>query len=486
MANELARNTPLISGRLLLWILLIVLSTGAAIGILMAGLKGQVFIIGGIALIVNLYVMSRWPIYGLLLYLFIFMYRPGEVYPVLAAIRLEFIVGVTTLILTIIHRKMHEGVLRLPVDRVTVSLLAFWVVIYLTTLTSFNPMATIDKGEDFAKTLIFYYLIVTLIDTRPKLNAFILLYVLLIGKVCYDAYTGYQSGAFIHTMGMDRMTGATSMGGDPNSLASTIAISIPLVVGTAIVFKNYFYRIPLLVMAVGMLMILGITGSRGGFLAAIGVLIGGFVFARNKFVTAFVIILLALAFWVTLPGQYQARYLTLTDVDDLNQTSTGRWDIWKTGIQMFINRPLLGIGIGAFPTAHGSGAFGGGSWIQPHNFLVQLAAESGIVGIVVWMGLFFRNVVRNIGKLRRIGLQDPSKRWVYTYATSFAISIIALWVAGMFGHNLFRFNWYVIAALSVAMLTIVERDKQDSPPTSAASSDETPKTAPASLPRQSR
>lgn len=460
MANELAKDTQIISTRLILWSLLIVLSVGAAVGILLAGHKGQIFIIGGIVLIVNLYIMSRWPIYGLLLYLFIFLYRPGEVYPALSVIRLEFIVGVTTLILAVIHRKMHEGVLRLPVDRVTVSLLAFWVVIYLTTLTSFYPSATIDAGENFAKTLVFYYLIVTLIDTRPKLNAFIVLYVLLIGKVCFDAYTGYQSGAFTHTMGMDRMTGATSVGGDPNSLATTIAVSVPFVVATALVFKQFFFRIPLLGMAAGMLMILGITGSRGGFLAAIGVVLGGFAFSRNKIMTAFIIVLLAVVFWVTLPGQYQSRYLTLTDVDDLNQTSTGRWDVWKVGIQMFINRPLLGIGIGAFPTAHGSGAFGGGKWIQPHNFMVQLAAESGVVGIVVWLGFFFRYVLRNIKSLRQIGLKDPSKRWAYTYATSFAVSIIALWVAGMFGHNLFRFNWYVIAALSVAMLTIIRRQDE--------------------------
>ncbi|MBD3331984.1 hypothetical protein GF356_03965 [candidate division GN15 bacterium] len=460
MANELARNTQIISTKMLLWALLIVLSAGAAVGILMAGLKGQVFIIGGIVLIINLYVMSRWPVYGLLLYLFIFMYRPGEVYPALSAIRLELIVGVTTLILTVIHRKMHEGVLRLPADRVTVSLLAFWVVIYLTTLTSFNPMETIYAGEDFAKTLVFYYLIVALIDTRPKLNAFILLYVLLIGKVCWDAFTGYQSGAFIHTMGIDRMAGATSMGGDPNTLATTIAVSVPFVVATAFVFKQFYWRIPLYGLAGGMLMVLGITGSRGGFLAAIGVLIGGFAFSRNKAITAVVIIMLALVFWVTLPDQYRTRYLTLTDVEDLNETSTGRWEIWKVGIQMFINRPLLGIGIGAFPTAHGIGAFGGGKWIQPHNMLVQLAAESGILGLTVWLGFFFRYMLRNIKKLRRIGLRDPSKRWAYTYATSFAVSIIALLVAGLFGHNLFRFNWYVIAGLSVAMLTIVERENK--------------------------
>lgn len=427
-----------------------------------------IFIALGIILIVNVIIIIKYPFWGLLLYLLVFLLRPGELYPAIAALRIEFLLGTLALIVIIWHQKYRTGKVIFPTDRITLSLVAFLVVMFLSMFTSYEKTETINTCEDFAKILIFYYLIISIIDTRKKFVGFVFLFVIMIAKIAFDAWKLYLSGGFIHTMGVDRLVGTTSAGGDPNALAATMTISIPIILATAMYFKNWLAKAALTVLSGSMIYLIAITGSRAGLLALLGIMAGGFIFTKHKVLVIITTGVLLVMGWSLLPEQYQTRYRTMTNIEDINETSSGRIEVWTAGAKMIFARPILGVGAGAFMWAAGSGSFGYSQFMQAHNLIIQITATTGIIGLAVWLTFMF-NSARKLKELFRKAHQSSKYHWIEIYSKAFTISIIALFVAGMFGHNLYRYNWYMIAGLTTALYSILIRmlDEQYKKPAAA-------------------
>ncbi|UCD94161.1 MAG: O-antigen ligase family protein [Candidatus Zixiibacteriota bacterium] len=441
-----------ITRRHVVWFLLTAVSIAAGISSLFVN---SLIIVAAIILIVNVVLMMRYPIWGLLCYLIIFLLRPGEMYPVLSIFRLELVTGVFVLLTIIIRQKVLEGSIYFPKDKITLTLVGFLVVMCLTIFTSYEKTLTFDRCIDFVKLLIFYYLIISIVDTRKKFVAFMSVFLIMIAYIAFDAFKSYISGGFIHRMGVDRMLGTTSAGGDPNTLAATLGATIPIVVASAFYFRHYLLKILLWTLALSMSYLITITASRSGMLAFLAALIGGVVLSRHKIVLAVGGCLLILAVWSVLPDQYRQRYMTLTDTEDISAVSSGRWDIWAAGLKMIVDRPILGVGAGAFSAAAGSKEFGYSRYMQAHNLYIQLLATTGIIGFVVWFAFIFSLTKRLKWFIRRV--RDSAElKWASLYSYAFVVAMVALFTSGFFGHNLYRYTWYMMAGMTVAMMGIVK------------------------------
>jgi len=74
-------------------------------------------------------------------------------------------------------------------------------------------------------------------------------------------------------------------------------------------------------------------------------------------------------------------------VDSANNTSSPRYLVWQTAINMIADSPLLGSGLGTY--AHNIGTEGYATWIvnnvtRTHNDLLELAVELGLAGIALF------------------------------------------------------------------------------------------------------
>ena len=70
--------------------------------------------------------------------------------------------------------------------------------------------------------------------------------------------------------------------------------------------------------------------------------------------------------------------------------SNGRFDLWKNAVDLFLESPLLGHGVGFFEKVNDS--------YYPHQFFLQVLCEFGIIGSIIFlMPLFYkvRNIFRN-------------------------------------------------------------------------------------------
>lgn len=437
-----------ISGRHLWWTILILVSMAAGVSSVFVN---PLIIIAALFLLANVVLIVKYPFWGLLSYLMIFLLRPGEMYPSLSALRLELVTGLFVLLVVVIRQKIIEHRVTLPSDPITLALVGFMIVMCLSIFTSYDKGRTVDTCLDFVKLLIFYYLIVSLIDTRAKFVAFMSAFSMMITYIAFDAFKSYIAGGYITRMGVDRLYGSTSAGGDPNTLAATLAATIPIVLASAVYFRQKILKTALIALGLFMVTLIAITASRSGMIAFMGVAIGGFIFTKKKIVVALAFVILLPLGWMMLPDQYKDRYRTITEVEDLDETSSGRWHIWQAGLKMIVARPFIGVGAGAFAYANGSGDFGPSRWMQPHNLYIQCMAETGLLGFLIWFGVYIRNLVKKLLQLSAHGLADHNLYWIRVFSIGFLVSMIALSISGVFSHNLYRYTWYMMAGLTVVL-----------------------------------
>ena len=185
---------------------------------------------------------------------------------------------------------------------------------------------------------------------------------------------------------------------DANDFATYVVTALPL----ALYFLHAGRRTSGRVGAAFALAVLALAfvraGSRGGFIALIAVV--GFVVLRYSAIAlrqrVLATALVALIVLTTASDQYWTQMSTTLSDDDYNRTDeSGRMQIWSRGVGYMLGRPLFGVGPGNFPTAEGMLSlfaarqqFGAGvRWNAAHNSYVQVGAELGLPGLLLFIGL---------------------------------------------------------------------------------------------------
>ncbi|MDZ4165685.1 MAG: O-antigen ligase family protein, partial [Smithellaceae bacterium] len=151
-------------------------------------------------------------------------------------------------------------------------------------------------------------------------------------------------------------------------------------------------------MLLGLMIVVVIsTASRGGFISLAS------VFAvillkerRNKlkilFLSAF-IGFLAMSF---AGPDYWQRMGTIFDENDYNyEAGAGRIELWKRGLGMIIDNPLIGAGIGQYNVAEGLLHQGqsGWKWSTAHNSYLQIGVELALPGLIVYLLMLAKSIV---------------------------------------------------------------------------------------------
>jgi O-antigen ligase len=201
----------------------------------------------------------------------------------------------------------------------------------------------------------------------------------------------------------------TAVESDPNSLAMTLALALPMAWYIGMTNRNAILRwVCRGVIAVG-LGAIGLTASRGGMVAAtVALLIVPLTMTKlspGRLVAAVVLLTLSGALAAAyVPEKIVQRLATTgTEVEDLSLG--GRFKLWEAGVKALTERPLTGYGAGFWRSAVAP-------WLGPnpqvaHNSFLSVAVETGIVGLLLYLGMFmavFLALMRLPSFERRFGL----------------------------------------------------------------------------------
>lgn len=409
-----------------------------------------------VAIICGFTVMAR-PFWGLLAYTCLFLIRPGELYPALGVLHLERVVGAVTLVGMFFGQQQREGRLWLDRSRQTGLLFAFVGAVLLSVPFAYWPRGAGQGFIEILKLVALYLLIVHLVDTHLRLRIYIWLLSLLTLYIAADALVAYFHGGYFFAQGIDRAVGETSVANNPNQLGTTMAVAVPLFLLLAAHRPLRGWRILFGLGALISTLTMALTGSRASLLG----FIAGMAFlwwrSRHRLLLAAVGVPLLIAGFLALPDQYQTRYGTITR-EELDGSSLGRVQTWVAGLEMVRDRPVFGVGIRCFGTAHAADYSPGArrNWLESHSLYVQVLAELGLVGAVVFVLLFFEFLRLNRRAARELAAKERSWSLERAVLDGIFAGFLVLLVSGIFGHSLLRYTWYVYAALGVCILRLYE------------------------------
>jgi O-antigen ligase len=257
----------------------------------------------------------------------------------------------------------------------------------------------------------------------------------------------------------------SGVAGTANELASLLVTALLIAVGLMLAQRRApVLRALCLGAAAVCLAGLFLTLSRAGLVALGGALVAAvFVGGRRRLGAG----LLALAIGLTALGYFsfaaseQARERVTT-----LGSGTGRTDIWTVAWRMVDDDPVRGVGAGNFQTASIHYLLRPGAILRDefivdkpqvaHNAYLQVLAELGVPGLVLFAGLLVAGVVaawRAASLFARRG--DP---FLETCSRALVLALIALLVADIFASDHLNKGLWLLLGLGPAMLAIARRE----------------------------
>lgn len=220
---------------------------------------------------------------------------------------------------------------------------------------------------------------------------------------------------------------------------------------------------------------IGLSWSRGGWLALVAALavVGGLRNRRTALLALAVVIVLALIVGLAgvawLPGPIAGRLQDLSDyfggpdparteINDANFAVLERLAHWRAGLDMFADRPWLGVGIGNYSVAYAD--YAPPHWYEPlghaHNIFINFLAETGVIGGVAFL-LFWLAAWRLTWQVGRRAAARGD-RFAAALALGVMGSLTYLTVHGLFD-NLFVQHMQLQLALMLACVAVTDRSE---------------------------
>lgn len=237
---------------------------------------------------------------------------------------------------------------------------------------------------------------------------------------------------------------------NPNAMAGLLSLFFFIILGGLFASENHKIKALFLCLAIGLFTSLIMTGSRGAFLSLIGAFI---IFAaclwpqtkhNIRYIAALIIacIIAFISFELIDPHNTVGKNLAYQGVQDAGSLWL-RSEIWKAGWQMFLDRPLIGSGIGTFflyyPEYRMDDFSSGG--FAAHNDILQFAIEMGAAAPLIFyaflgFGLFATiHAVPKASETQRLAIITTfsalSAFIVHTHMTFHFMVPILLITAGM-------------------------------------------------------
>jgi O-antigen ligase len=219
---------------------------------------------------------------------------------------------------------------------------------------------------------------------------------------------------------------------------------------------------------------IALTASRGAFLGLLACGLGllflspGISLARRLAFVGAVTVALA----VSAPAGYWTQMSTITNLEeDYNMTSdTGRMTIWKRGLDYVRQRPVFGVGpdnfIRAGWTLSMEARYGLGIKNQaPHNTFIQIWAETGTAGLLVFVSIILGGsltLIRLRARLPRSWLKGTAdQRFLYLLAGYLPVSFMGFSVAAFFVTHGYTAMFYILTAFLSATLMLTRQERQN-------------------------
>jgi len=321
-----------------------------------------------------------------LIWTFVLIARPQDFFPFLVALRPALIVTILMMAISFFNNKINITHNILTSNQVKKYFLLYFIIII-------GVPFSLNRGRsvefiifEYLSNILYFYLFFVYINSREKLKN--VLFVICLSTLFYAGLSLLYSGPF---------TGRFSYGTmyDPNDFAYLLVSLFPLSLYFLRGKESGYKKIIAAITIVLSLAVIVMTGSRGGLLGLLIVLLLLFftrfgLLKRPHKVLLFIILIAALSAYSEKIDI--RRYKSLFDIQrDYNVTSeAGRLTVWKRGIELALMNPFTGVGANCFPVAIGyyrEKLRVLPRWQTAHNSYLLILTELGFFGFIIFISM---------------------------------------------------------------------------------------------------
>ena len=397
-----------------------------------------------------------WGFIGLMAFTALLYFRPQDHLRFLSAFHFADIAAIVGLV------AMASGRLRrgLGFTRITPELLgvaALGGVILLTSPFSIWPGGSVATFTDlYVKVVLIFLLMVNTLNTPKRLEQFVWLIVVASGYIAFRAVFDYARGTNLVENG--RVQGFVSgIFRNPNDLALNMVAVLPLGVLVALRGRTSLRRVIAAGCCVLMLVTIIASHSRSGSvgLVAMMLFLGVYLLRRRPALVLASVVLLALALPLT-PESYWHRLSSITDgSQDQTGSREARRVLLREGYLAFVANPLTGVGAGQFKNYAPENRVE--AWRETHNVLLQVAAELGVLGLIVFTFLLVRAAMagRQVKRLlkqatARSALTRDEAQQFDAHSGAITAALAGWFVCALFASVAYNWTFYYLLALAIS------------------------------------
>lgn len=333
----------------------------------------------------------------------------------------------------------------------------------LVVLSAASVLASPDRWLSFynyyhlmGRYILLYYLVVNNIHSLEQTKR--LVRTLLVSAALVAAYGFYQYINGVDISAFEWVDGdqfpdlkvrVFSTLGNPNLLAGFLVMMMAVATGLGLAAGRPAARLALFSLVLALGVCLALTYSRGAWLSVLAVIGAyGVLYSRKTF---WLLLLVPVA---VVAGHDVLMERLMSILNPTDTSATLRLALWESTRFMIAEKPLTGIGWGAYWLVYPEYDF----FIQnaatkiyhAHNMYLHIAAEIGIPGLLAFLAVMFGHA-----RLALAGAREGGNRWAGGLMLGVLTALVGLAVSGFTDYVLFNTQMSMLFWLLCALTVVV-------------------------------
>jgi len=403
----------------------------------------------------------RWGLdfVGLLFYIFIEYTRLAVMYPVLAPLQL----GKVSLLMALL------GVLACRAapsaddnGRMKAAIVLLGVFCCMSGLAAHYTVVPDGPLWNIPEQLIAAFLIARAITNRWRSKGFILLLFLLNFKIAQHGLRTYVVG---HAQTTNEMAfvkfGIIGGGRGFYDNSADLGVAMCVVFGLSLALfqatNGRKWRIFLLACLLAFGALILVCGSRGAIVGAVGIVLATWARSAKKSWSLVFVLLFALGLVYLMPHASRDRFQSAEDYQH-DQTANHRVLLWKAGLRMWSDNPILGVGPANYryvrQTSYRISVANDRDAFVCHSLYIEVISELGVLGTLAAAAIiiFFFLLTGRVRK-RLLASGAGRQNWEVCLASGLQLAMIGYLVSGAFVSVFWYPHIWILSGLAMGLNT---------------------------------
>jgi putative inorganic carbon (HCO3(-)) transporter len=465
LMDQSQNNVRTVSGQYitvehLVYSVVIIISIVAAAAMLFVN---PLVVIGVIGALVAMTLLFAYPYIGVLGYIVFEYASVAAMFPFLQVLQLGKVIVLATLAVWGLKAAVRNN-LRFVSDRINWWFAGWILATVISTSVAVEQRLALQGTFDIIKWFAIYFTVINLVDTLPKWQGCMWLFLVLAFRMSQFQIRQYSIG-----LDLSRSTeyfireglgaGSNAFFGNAGDFGVFMCVTAPLAYVLIKASRSKFLKIIAALFLIFFVVSIIKSGARGN---TIGLLAVSLVFwgqSKRKLLIGLSIVSLVAVYWISAPDIVRSRFMSATS-ENLDGTSAHRLTLWKSGIKMALSHPLTGVGVNNFNRSYLDDYATPeemGRATAPHNIFIQCLAELGFLGIASLLAIIWLMFVRNHQTRAMLREHQRKNDWITSFAYGLDLALVGYLVSGSFLSVLYYPHLFLLMALTVSLHNIARK-----------------------------